>query len=152
MRRDLLMPHERPARHAGRNDAGAFKWCAVLSNVMQPEAERHSWIRPIDTASCGQLGLVQEDRFLMSVRGAANGPKQGRVVHIGNIVCGHTYPLCQSRREETSLHGRFRQSPGSQISHDGKRGEQLDESEATDRRLLVATGLLTGLPLVHPAA
>ena len=135
-----------------RNDAGAFKWRTFPRDVMQPEAERYSWIGPIDTASRGQLGIVQEHRFLMSVRGAANGPEQCRVVHIRNIVCGHVHPLRQSRREETSLHGRFRQSPRSQIGHDGKRGEQLGESEATDRRLLVATGLLTWLPPVHPAA
>src|SRR5207245_7971741 len=104
-------------------------------------------------AGYGQLGIVQEDRFLVSVRGAANGPEQCRVVHVGDIVRGHVHPLRQSRREETSLHGRVRPSPGSQISRDGTRGEQLDESEATNRRLLVAPGVLpTWLPLVHPAA
>ncbi len=54
--------------------------------------------------------------------------------------------------EETSLHGRLRQSPRSQISHDGKRGDQLGESEVTNRRLLVTRGVLQiWLPLVHPA-
>jgi hypothetical protein len=153
VRSDLFVPHEQPARHVRRNDAGVFKWRAVPSDVMQPEAERRSWIGPIDTASRGQLGIVQEDRFLMSVRGAANGPEQGGVIHIGNIICGHACQLRQSRGEETRLHGRFRQSPRSQISHDGQRGEQLAESESTSQRLLIARLVLQiWLPLVHRAA